>query len=86
MFEEIRLLQNRNERLRSDLLKDWGDCLHRAAAGMFGAMAGKLMALRLDKELAEKIDSIVQEEAGAIEARLNEEIDAYEADNRVRLR
>ena len=85
-LEEIKLLQNRNEKMRAELMHDWSRCLYRAASGLYGAMASRLMALRLDKDLAKKIDAIIQEEAASLESRMNAEVEQYEDENRVRLR
>jgi len=86
MLEEIRLLQNRNERMRSELLRDWTQCMFSSFSGYFGAVAGRIMGLRLDKETARKIDLILKEETAKIQERVSAELEEYENENKVRLR
>lgn len=84
--EEIKLLQNRNERMRSELLHDWSNICLRTFSVFYGAVAGRIMGLRIDKELAEKMNTIIKEETEKIEASLNENMEEYENENRVRIR
>ena len=84
--EEIKLLQNRNERMRAELLHDWSNICLRTFSVFYGAVAGRIMGLRIDKELAEKMNTIIKEETEKIEASLNENMEEYENENRVRIR
>jgi hypothetical protein len=84
--QEILLLQNRNDRIRSEMMADWTQCMYRAFSGMYGAIAGRIMALRLEKATAARIDKILLEEADALQERIDEEIKEYENENKTRVR
>jgi predicted transcriptional regulator len=86
MYEEIRLLQNRNNDIRSQLLRDWCDCDYRAAQQFFASLTGRVMALRVDDDLAKKLNDIIQDEARQWQQRLNDELDEYEQKNREKIR
>ena len=78
-LEEIKLLQNRNERMRSGLMKDWSDICLRVFSVFYGAIAGRIMGLRIDKELAKKLDNIIKEETATIEENLNAALEEMRA-------
>jgi hypothetical protein len=85
-FEEIRKLQLQNERLRSELLNAWTGCLHTAFSGLWGELAAKVIALRLPKETATQLDAIIRRSAETMGNRIMDEVNAFEEENKGRLR
>ena len=85
-LEEIKLLQNKNDKMRGDLMQDWTRCMYRAFSGFYGAVAGRIMGMRLDKDLAERLDMVLKEETETIQDRVDEAIKEYEDDNKMRVR
>lgn len=84
--EEIKLLQNRNAKMRADLMRDWTNCMYRGFTGFFGAVSGKINGLRIDKELADKLNDILKTETDSLQERIDQELHEYEEANKVRLR
>jgi len=84
--EEIKLLQNRNDKMRADLMRDWTNCVYRAFSGFYGAVAGRINGLRIDKELADKLNDILKAETDGLQARLDSEMEEYEEANKIRIR
>jgi len=85
-IEEIKLLRNRNEKMREELMLDWSRICYRTFSVFYGAVAGRIMGLRIDKELAKKLDDIIKEETSTIEENLNAALEEYENESRGRLR
>lgn len=84
--EEIKLLQNRNDKMRLDLMRDWNNCVYRAFSGFYGAVAGRINGLRIDKELADKLNDILKAETDGLQARIDSEMEEYEEANKIRIR
>ncbi len=85
-YEEIRLLQNRNERMRAELLRDWNEIIFRSISKFLGELITSCMALKLDAQRAKKLDGIIRKMFSKVESLVNEEMEAFEDENKAKLR
>lgn len=85
-LEEIRLLQQRNDKMRSDLMRDWTDCVYNAFIIFFGSLAGRITAMRLPQDQVNEINKILKEEVDKLQSNVDEQIREYEEANKARVR
>jgi len=84
--QNVLLKQNRNDRIWRDRFRDWDDILHTALLTMCGSVSARIMSLRLNKDVAEKINAIYQDGFADLDAALSAELKAYWDQQKERLR
>lgn len=81
MIAEIAMLRQRNGKMRSDLMRDWTDCMYNAFIIFFGSLAGRITAMRLPQDQVNEINKILKEEVDKLQSNVDDQIREYEEAN-----
>ena len=84
--EEIRMLQNRNEKIWQTRFAAWNDCVLRALSECCGDFAARVTALRIDPETARQVETAFRDAMGRANEKAQEELTAYWDSERERIR